>query len=152
MPGSTFPLEVQPRIPAELERLREMANDLMYSWDRSIRSLFYRLDRELWSDCGHNPKAFLRRVSQHRLNEAALDRSYMEEYHRVTSAYDNYRDHRSRSELMELFNPREDLRASRSTRVVWVYWRGTTVRPPATWVCPLWRSGCFTRWAILPRP
>jgi starch phosphorylase len=109
MPGSTFPLEVQPRIPAELERLREMANDLMYSWDRSIRSLFYRLDRELWSDCGHNPKAFLRRVSQHRLNEAALDRSYMEEYHRVTSAYDNYRDHRSRSELMELFNPREDL-------------------------------------------
>ena len=109
MPGSTFPLEVQPRIPVELVRLQEMANDLMYSWDRSIRSLYYRLDRELWSDCGHNPKAFLRRVSQHRLNEAASDRSYMEEFRRVTSAYDNYRDHRSRSELTELFNPREDL-------------------------------------------
>ena len=72
MSGSTFPLEVQPRIPAELARLQEMANDLVYSWDRSIRSLFHRLDRELWEACGHNPKAFLRRVSQHRLDEATL--------------------------------------------------------------------------------
>ena len=56
-PGSTFPLEVQPRIPGELSRLEEMANDLMYSWDRSIRSLFHRLDRNLWDACGHNPKA-----------------------------------------------------------------------------------------------
>ena len=64
MPGSTFPLEVQPRIPAELGRLPEIANDLMYSWDRSIRSLFHRLDRELWDSCGHTPKVFLRQVSQ----------------------------------------------------------------------------------------
>jgi starch phosphorylase len=109
MPGSLFPLEVQPRIPEELLRLKEMADDLMYSWDRSIRSLFYRLDRELWDACGHNPKAFLRRVSQRRLNDAVADRSYMEEYHRVISAYDTYRDHRGRPELTELFDPREDL-------------------------------------------
>ena len=70
MPGSKFPLEIQPRIPAELGRLGEMANDLMYTWDRSIRSLFYRLDRELWEVCGHNPKVFLRQVSQQRLTEA----------------------------------------------------------------------------------
>ena len=79
MPGSVDPLEVQPRIPGELTRLQEMASDLVYSWDRSIRSLFHRLDRELWEACGHNPKAFLRRVSQHRLDEAIVDRSYMEE-------------------------------------------------------------------------
>lgn len=109
MPGSLFPLEVQPRLPAELQRLKEMANDLMYSWDRSIRSLFHRLDRDLWEACGHNPKAFLRRVSQRRLNEAVADRSYMEEYHRVISAYDTYRDHRGRPELTELFDPQEDL-------------------------------------------
>ena len=44
MSGSTFPLEVQPRIPEELARLREMANDLVYSWDRSIRCLLYTSD------------------------------------------------------------------------------------------------------------
>ena len=109
MSGSTFPLEVQPRIPEELSRLREMANDLVYSWDRSIRSLFHRLDRELWEACGHNPKAFLRRVSQHRLDEAVVDRSYMEDYRRVTSAYDAYREHRGRPELAEMFDPRSDL-------------------------------------------
>ena len=109
MPGSMFPLEVQPRIPPELGRLQEMANDLMYSWDRSIRSLFHRLDRGLWEECGHNPKAFLRRVSQRRLNEAVADRSYMEDYRRVTSACDAYREHRGRPELTELFDPKEDL-------------------------------------------
>ncbi len=109
MPGSMFPLEIQPRLPAELQGLQEMANDLMYSWDRSIRSLFHRLDRKLWDACGHNPKAFLRRVSQRRLNEAVDDRSYMEDYRRVISAYDAYREHRGRPELTELFDPQEDL-------------------------------------------
>jgi starch phosphorylase len=109
MPGSQFPLETQPRIPPELERLKEMANDLMYSWDRSIRSLFHRLDRRVWEGCGHNPKAFLRRVPQHRLDEALNDRSYMEDYRRVTSAYDAYREHRGRPEVTSLFNQKDDL-------------------------------------------
>ena len=109
MPGSQFPLETQPRIPPELERLKEMANDLMYSWDRSIRSLFHRLDRRVWEGCGHNPKAFLRRVPQHRLDEALNDRSYMEDYRRVTSAYDAYIEHRGRPEVTSLFNQKDDL-------------------------------------------
>jgi starch phosphorylase len=109
MSGSMFPLEVQPRLPAELSRLQEMANDLMYSWDRSIRSLFHRLDRDLWHACGHNPKAFLRRVSQARLVEAVEDRSYMEDYRKVIAAYDSYREDRGRPELTELFDQREDL-------------------------------------------
>ena len=109
MPGTTFPLEIQPRIPEELGRLQEMANDLMYSWDRSIRSLFHRLDKDLWHACGHNPRAFLRRVSQQRINDAVADRSYMEDYRRVIAAYDAYRDHRGRPELTELFDPGNDL-------------------------------------------
>ena len=109
MPGSMFPLEIQPRLPRELERLQEMANDLMYSWDRSIRSLFHRLDRELWEACGHNPKAFLRRVAQARLDEAVEDRSYLEDYRKVLSAYDAYREHRGRPEFTELFDPDKDL-------------------------------------------
>jgi len=81
----------------------------MYSWDRSIRSLFHRLDRELWEACGHNPRAFLRRVSQHRLDEAVRERSYMEDYRRVIATYDAYREHRGRPELTELFDPEADL-------------------------------------------
>ncbi len=108
-PGSIFPLEVQPRIPGELSRLEEMANDLMYSWDRSIRSLFHRLDRNLWEACGHNPKAFLRRVGQGRLDEAVNDNAFMEDYRQVTVSYDAYREHRGRPEVADQFDPEEDL-------------------------------------------
>ncbi len=64
MAGSRFTLEVQPRIPAPLARLDELANNLVYSWDRRVRCLFARLDRALWAACGSNPRVFLRRVSQ----------------------------------------------------------------------------------------
>lgn len=109
MPGTRFPLEVVPRIPEELQRLNDVANDLAYSWDRAIRSLYHRLDRGLWEACGHNPKAFLRRVSQQRLDAAVADRAYMEDYRRVMAAYDSYRDHRGHPELAEVFDAEQDL-------------------------------------------
>lgn len=85
-----FSLEVQPTIPQNLARLEELANDLLYSWNRGVRRLFFRLDNELWHQCGHNPKTFLRRVAQQRLDEASKDRVFIEDYHRVLSVYDSY--------------------------------------------------------------
>jgi starch phosphorylase len=81
----------------------------MYSWDRQIRGLFYQLDSELWEACGHNPKVFLRRISQQRLREAAEDRIFMEEYYRVLSGYDSYHREGMRSEAHDLLDPDEDL-------------------------------------------
>ena len=68
MSGTRFALEVQPRIPENLKGLEELSNDLLYSWERPVRSLFFRLDPALWESCGHNPKVFLRRISQQRLD------------------------------------------------------------------------------------
>lgn len=90
MPGSAFSLEVNPKIPAKLARLTELANDLWYSWDRATRDLFIRLDANLWETVNHNPKVFLRRVHEKRLVEAAQDRVFLESYNRVLSAYDTY--------------------------------------------------------------
>jgi starch phosphorylase len=86
----SFFVEIQPRIPPALERLTELAQDLYFSWDRQSRDLFYYLDGELWEECRHNPKVFLRRISQRRLEEAASDRTFMEEYHRALANYDTY--------------------------------------------------------------
>ena len=94
MPKTRFTLEVQPAIPPRLNRLTELASDLLYSWDRQVRGLFYRLDPELWNTCRHNPKVFLRRVSQDKLEDAAEDRIFMEDYNRVLSVYDTYRQER----------------------------------------------------------
>jgi len=85
-----FSLEVQPIIPQNIARLEELANNLLYSWDRGARRLFFRLDNDLWQQCGHNPKTFLRRVAQQRLDEASRDRVFMEDYHRVLSVFDSY--------------------------------------------------------------
>jgi len=104
-----FALEVQPVIPARLARLTELANDLLYSWDRQVRGLFFRLDARLWEQCGHNPRVFLRRVAQKRLDEAAEDRVYMEEYNRVLSVYDTYHQEPMRPDIGELLDPQQDL-------------------------------------------
>ncbi len=109
MSGTRFALEVQPRIPEKLNRLEELSNDLLYSWDRTVRSLFFRLDPVLWETCGHNPKLFLRRISQQRLDDAAEDRIYMEAYTRTLSTYDTYVQEGQRSSVDKYINPRKDL-------------------------------------------
>lgn len=109
MTGTRYSLEVQPVLPVRLQRLEEFANDLLYSWDRQVRGLFFRLDKHLWEACGHNPKVFLRRVAQQRLNEAAEDRIFVEDYNRVLSTYDTYRQAPIRSACGRLLDEREDL-------------------------------------------
>ncbi len=109
MTGTRFSLEVQPRIPPRLARLNELANDLLYSWDRQVRGLFFRLDRDLWEQCGHNPKVFLRRVAQEKLEEAVNDRIFMEDYNRALSVYDVYLEAPMRPETAAEIDPKSDL-------------------------------------------
>ncbi|MEO7743307.1 MAG: alpha-glucan family phosphorylase [Usitatibacter sp.] len=89
-PGTAFSLEVNPRLPAELVRLEELANNLWFSWDRHTRALFARLDPELWDAVEHSPKALLKSVDQRRLQEAAHDPVYLHEFDRALAAYDAY--------------------------------------------------------------
>jgi len=88
--GTTFTLEVNPKIPRKLMRLEELANNLWYSWDKPTRTLFARLHPGLWDAVGHNPKVFLRRVDEKRLLEAVEDQVFLATYNRVLSAYDTY--------------------------------------------------------------
>jgi alpha-glucan phosphorylases len=88
--GTVFTIAVNPKIPSRLSRLEELANDLWYSWDRSTRSLFSRLDPSLWATVGHNPKDFLKRVDESLLLRAAEDQVFLANYNSVLSAYDSY--------------------------------------------------------------
>ena len=90
MSETIFKLEVCPSIPKALAGLQELASDLLYSWDRGVRGLFFRLDDELWESCNHNPKVFLRQVDQDKLDKAVKDNLFMEEYSRVMSTYRTY--------------------------------------------------------------
>jgi len=89
-PGTPFSLQVNPKLPRRLVRLEELANNLWYSWDRSTRELFSRLDPQLWESVGHSPKAFLKRVDEQKLVEASADPVYLSNFNRVLSAFDTY--------------------------------------------------------------
>jgi glycogen phosphorylase len=87
---TNYVLEVRPRIPPRLIRLRELADNLWYAWDRPTRYLFAHLDKRLWEAMGQSPKALLNRVDEQRLIDAVDDPLYMDRYNRVLSAYDTY--------------------------------------------------------------
>ncbi|WP_455217730.1 alpha-glucan family phosphorylase [Kaarinaea lacus] len=109
MTSTKFSIEVRPQIPAQLAALEEMANDLLYSWDRGVRGLFYRLDPQLWESCNHNPKVFLRRVSQITLEHAAEDHVFLEEFTRVTSVYRSYHEKPLHEDFDGHLDPEKDL-------------------------------------------
>ncbi|MEN9313659.1 MAG: hypothetical protein RIS35_52 [Pseudomonadota bacterium] len=98
MPGTSFHLEIAPTIPERLARLEELAGNLWYSWDRPTRNLFSRLSTVVWHEVGHSPKAFLKRIDQQVLDEAAQDRAFVGSYMRVVSAYDAYHEKKGRVE------------------------------------------------------
>src|SRR5690625_2920640 len=96
-----FTVEARPHIPESLARLNELANDLMYSWNHSIRSIFARLDLECREQVRRNRKVGWRRLLHERINRAAQDRAYMAEFQRVISAYDSYLAARPDPEVTE---------------------------------------------------
>lgn len=109
MPGTPFELEVRSRLPEALTRLNELAGNLLYSWNHDVRHLFSRLDPDLWRLCGHNPRIFLRRISQEKLDHASTDRNYLADLNRVLGVYDAYRVLAPRPEVLDQIDPGSDL-------------------------------------------
>jgi starch phosphorylase len=81
---------VQPALPDALSRMPELAYNLLWSWEWAIRSLFRRLDPNLWRDCGYNPVLMLGRISQAALEKAAADPRYLALYTQACQRYDEH--------------------------------------------------------------
>lgn len=81
---------VSPALPPALNRLPELAYNLLWSWDHTIRSLFRRLEPSLWKESNHNPVALLGRVSQPVLDKAAADPRFLSLYRRSCDLHDAY--------------------------------------------------------------
>jgi len=93
MPYQIQPLReflVHPALPPGLSRLSEIAYNLIWSWDHTIRSVFRRLDPILWKECNHNPVLLLGRIPQENLNRAANDPRFLLLYKRACERHDSY--------------------------------------------------------------
>jgi glycogen phosphorylase len=79
---------VRPDVPKALSRLPELAYNILWSWEPTIRALFRRLDPGMWRECGYNPVAMLGRVSQATLNRASTEPRYLALYAHACERFD----------------------------------------------------------------
>jgi len=77
-------------IPQRINRLRELAFNIWWSWHPEAQDLYRRIDPELWEQDYHNPVDFLRDVRQRRLEDAVEDAEYLRQYDRVLESFDRY--------------------------------------------------------------
>ena len=88
---------VRPAVPPALARMPELAYNLIWGWDHTIRALFRRLDPQLWRSSGHNPILMLSQVGQSNLARAAADPRYVALYRRACERLDAYFERYERS-------------------------------------------------------
>jgi len=81
---------VRPALPKTLERLSELGQNLLWSWDHNLRGLFRRLDPAIWKSSNHNPVVMLGRVPQPTLERAAADPRFLALYRRACETLDTY--------------------------------------------------------------
>jgi len=77
-------------LPERIERLGELAYNLWWVWNPGGMRLFLQLDRRLWEEVNHNPIAFLHQIDKEKLQDAAKDEYYLEEYDCVLQEFDTY--------------------------------------------------------------
>lgn len=101
MSDHRYKIEVRANLPKELKELDDLANNLIYSWDRRVRRVFRYMDPELWDKSNHRPKVLLKWISQSRLDELAQDRNFYDEFQHALAVH--------RSHLAKTENPHPDI-------------------------------------------
>ena len=87
-PVRTF--SVIPSLPPQLEPLRDIAQNLHWTWDPEAIALFRRLDEQLWEQSGLNPVRMLGMIDQSRLEAIVNDEGFLVRLDRVKRALDAY--------------------------------------------------------------
>jgi starch phosphorylase len=76
------------QLPDRINRLEELAYDLWWSWNLDARNVFRRLDYPLWRQTAHNPVLMLRQIPHEKLERAAKDPGWLQNYDRALQRLD----------------------------------------------------------------
>src|SRR5207249_1387316 len=91
--GNMQPLHtynVIPKLPQQLEPLRDIVSNLWWTWEPSARSLFRHLDPVLWDRTNHNPVRMLQMSRQARLIDVSEDDDFHRKLHAVHRKFKSY--------------------------------------------------------------
>jgi len=94
-------LNVRTVLPAQLEALSELANNLRWSWHPPTRDLFAAIDPHLWSSIGEDPMRMLAEAPAERLAELAADEGYVDW---VRRSHDDLHDYLQRNHWYQKHN------------------------------------------------
>ncbi len=83
-------LTVTAVIPDKLNRLKDIALNLWWSWNSDAIDLYREIDLILWEKLGKNPIRFLKEVNRKKIDEKINDEGYMKKYHEITKRFDAY--------------------------------------------------------------
>ncbi len=92
-PAHTF--HVTPKLPKNLERLRDIIYNLHWTWNHEAIDLFRRLDQDLFKKVGQNPVKLIAQVSQERLKEASEDDGFLSHLERVWLDFEVYQSEKT---------------------------------------------------------
>jgi glycogen phosphorylase len=81
---------VRTHLPERLAALERLSINLRWSWDKPTQDLFATIDPELWGQVGGDPVALLGVVNPKRLDELAVDESFLSRLDHLASGLDNY--------------------------------------------------------------
>lgn len=83
-------LDVTPRVPEALRPLRDLSENLYFSWHYDAETLFSRINPDLWEETRKNPVEFLGRLQQSELRGLAKDMGFLAHMERVKQEFDRY--------------------------------------------------------------
>ncbi|WP_374116491.1 alpha-glucan family phosphorylase [Hoyosella sp. YIM 151337] len=147
-------LAVPAQLPEILTPLRELADNLRWSWHADTRALFELADRELWERTGQNPPQFLAQLSSDRKEALTANKRFLTKMRAVHKNLRSYLDqsHASGAPSVAYFSPEFGI-----TETLPLYSGGlgilagdhlktaSDMRLPLIGVGLLYRSGYFTQ-------
>ncbi len=83
---------VQSDVPAKLTFLKELSNNLWWSWNMDAESLFRRMDPSLWEYVRFNPKLLLEKIDYKRLLVLEDDEEFVNDVKKVHESFRAYMD------------------------------------------------------------
>ena len=81
---------VQSDVPDKLSFLKELANNLWWSWNTEAEILFKRMDPSLWEEVYHNPKLLLEKIDYKRLLVLEDDEEFIADLDSVYKQFKAY--------------------------------------------------------------
>jgi phosphorylase/glycogen(starch) synthase len=81
---------VQSDVPDKLASLKDLSNNLWWSWNSEAELLFKRMDPSLWEEVRHNPKLLLEKIDYKRLLVLEDDEEFVADLKKVYDVFQDY--------------------------------------------------------------